>query len=37
LKAADDAVVIDTTELPVKGVLSRVEELVNARGFARKS
>lgn len=37
LRAAEDAVVIDTTELPVKGVLSRVEELVNARGFARKS
>lgn len=37
LKAADDAVVIDTTELPVEGVLSRVEEFVNARGFATKS
>jgi cytidylate kinase len=37
LKAASDAVVIDTTELPVEAVLSRVEELVNARGFATKS
>jgi CMP/dCMP kinase len=37
LKAADDAVVIDTTELPVDGVLERVEELVNVRGFATKS
>jgi cytidylate kinase len=36
LKPADDAVTIDTTELPVEGVLVRVEELVNARGFARK-
>jgi len=37
LRAASDAVVIDTTELPVEGVLSRVEELVNVRGFATKS
>jgi CMP/dCMP kinase len=37
LQAATDAVVIDTTELPVDGVLSRVEELVSARGFATKS
>ena len=37
LKAADDAVVIDTTELPVQAVLARVEDLVNARGFATKS
>jgi cytidylate kinase len=34
LKAAPDAVVIDTTELPVEGVLSRVKELIVARGYA---
>jgi len=37
LKAAGDAVVIDTTELPVEAVLSRVEALVDVRGFATKS
>lgn len=37
LKAAGDAVVIDTTELTVQAVLSRVEELVDVRGFATKS
>jgi CMP/dCMP kinase len=36
LKAASDAIVIDTTALPVAEVLSRVETLVNARGFATK-
>lgn len=34
LKAAPDAVVIDTTELPVEAVLSRVRELIHARGYA---
>jgi hypothetical protein len=29
--------VIDTTELPVEAVLSRVEALVDVRGFATKS
>jgi cytidylate kinase len=35
LRAASDAVVIDTTELPVEAVLARVEELVKVRGYAR--
>lgn len=35
LKPADDAVVIDTTELPVEGVLSRVEAMIKAGGYAR--
>ncbi|MGH8029088.1 MAG: (d)CMP kinase [Arenimonas sp.] len=35
LKPADDAVVIDTTELTVQEVLARVEELLKARGYAR--
>jgi len=35
LKPANDAVVIDTTELAVQEVLARVEELLKARGYAR--
>jgi CMP/dCMP kinase len=35
LKPADDAVTIDTTELPVESVLARVEQLIEARGCAR--
>lgn len=35
LKAADDAIVIDTTELPVNGVLERVGKIIEARGYAR--
>jgi CMP/dCMP kinase len=35
LQPADDAVVIDTTELPPDAVLSRIEELLKARGYAR--
>ena len=31
LKPADDAVTIDTTELPVESVLARVEQLIEAR------
>ena len=34
LKPASDAVVIDTTELSVEGVLSRVRSLIVARGYA---
>ena len=34
LKPADDAIVIDTTTLPVESVLARVGELVSARGYA---
>ena len=34
LKAAADAVTIDTTELPIAGVLSRIESLLIARGYA---
>jgi CMP/dCMP kinase len=35
LKPADDAVTIDTTELPVERVLARVEQLIEARIHAR--
>lgn len=35
LKPADDAVTIDTTELPVERVLARVEQLIEARAYAR--
>jgi CMP/dCMP kinase len=35
LKPADDAVTIDTTELPVERVLARVEQLIEARVYAR--
>jgi len=35
LKAADDAVTIDTTELSVERVLARVEQLIEARAYAR--
>lgn len=35
LKPANDAVVIDTTELAVQEVLARVEELIRVRGYAR--
>lgn len=35
LKPADDAVTIDTTELSVAAVLARVEQLIEARGYAR--
>ena len=35
LKPADDAVTIDTTELPVESVLARVEQLIEARIHAR--
>ena len=35
LKPADDAVTIDTTQLPVEGVLARVEQLIEARAYAR--
>jgi CMP/dCMP kinase len=35
LKPADDAVTIDTTELPVESVLARVEQLIEARDYAR--
>lgn len=35
LKPADDAVTIDTTELPVESVLARVEQLIEARAYAR--
>jgi len=35
LKPANDAVVIDTTELAVQEVLARVEELLKVRGYAR--
>jgi CMP/dCMP kinase len=35
LKPADDAVTIDTTELPVESVLARVEQLIEARTYAR--
>ncbi len=34
LKAADDAVTIDTTELPVDAVLARVGQLIEARDYA---
>jgi len=36
LKAAADAVVIDTTQLPPDAVLKRIEELIMAQGFATK-
>jgi len=35
LKAADDAVTIDTTELSIERVLARVEQLIEARAYAR--
>lgn len=35
LKPADDAVTIDTTELSIDGVLLRVGQLIEARGYAR--
>jgi len=35
LKPADDAVTIDTTQLSVAQVLERVEQLIEARGYAR--
>ena len=35
LKPADDAVTIDTTELSVERVLARVEQLIEARAYAR--
>jgi cytidylate kinase len=35
LKPADDAVTIDTTELSVERVLARVEQLIEARVYAR--
>ena len=35
LKPADDAVTIDTTELSIEGVLARVGQLIEARGYAR--
>ena len=35
LKPADDAVTIDTTELSVERVLAHVEQLIEARGYAR--
>jgi cytidylate kinase len=35
LKAADDAVTIDTTELSIEQVLVRVEQLIEARAYAR--
>ena len=35
LKAADDAVTIDTTELSVDAVLARVGQLIEARDYAR--
>ena len=35
LKPADDAVTIDTTELSVERVLARVEQLIEARDYAR--
>ncbi len=35
LKPADDAVTIDTTELPIERVLARVEQLIEARDYAR--
>ncbi len=34
LKAADDAVTIDTTELSIERVLARVEQLIEARAYA---
>jgi len=34
LKAADDAVTIDTTELSVDAVLARVGQLIEARDYA---
>lgn len=34
LKAAEDAVAIDTTELSVAAVLSRIEQIIKARGCA---
>lgn len=34
LKPADDAIVIDTTTLPVEDVLQRVGQLASARGYA---
>lgn len=36
LKAADDAVVIDTTQLPPDAVLKRIEKHIVAQGFAMK-
>jgi cytidylate kinase len=35
LKPADDAVTIDTTELTIERVLARVEQLIEARDYAR--
>lgn len=35
LKPAADAVTIDTTELPIESVLARVEQLIEARAYAR--
>ena len=35
LKPADDAVTIDTTELSIERVLARVEQLIEARDYAR--
>jgi cytidylate kinase len=35
LKPADDAVTIDTTELSIERVLARVEQLIEARAYAR--
>ena len=35
LKPADDAVTIDTTELSAESVLARVEQLIEARAYAR--
>jgi cytidylate kinase len=35
LKAADDAVTIDTTELSIERVLAHVEQLIEARAYAR--
>ncbi len=35
LKPADDAVTIDTTQLSIESVLARVDELIEARAYAR--